>query len=75
MVPQTSLLGLNLERPLDALLQAAGMRTMTMNNAIMLNVLPALFTRAIHFVGSEAMTLWMIMIRIVKRNVWYAVGM
>jgi len=56
MSPQTSLEGLNLDIPLDVLSHAAGMRMITTNKAMMLKVLPALFTRAIHLVGNEAMT-------------------
>lgn len=68
MVPQTSLLELNLDRPNAVRSQAAGMMMITMTKAMMLNVDPALFTRAIQRVGNEAMKLWMIMRKVVSRK-------
>lgn len=68
MVPQTSLLGLNFDRPNAVRSQAAGMMIITMTSAMMLNVEPALLTSAIQRVGNEAMKLWMIMRKQVSRK-------
>lgn len=74
MSPQTALEGLKRDRPLAVRSQAAGMRMMTTTRAMMLNVLPALLTRAIQRVGIEAMQPWINIIKTVSRKVWYSVG-
>jgi hypothetical protein len=68
MSPQTALLELNLKRPNAVLSQAAGMMIRTIARAMILNVEPALFTRAIQRVGNEAMTLWISMRKTVSRK-------
>ena len=55
IVPHTSELGVNFGRPCAVRSHAAGMMIMTTIKAIILNVEPALLTRAIHLVGNDAM--------------------
>jgi hypothetical protein len=46
----------------------------TIAKAMMLKVDPALFTRAIHRVGNEAMTLWISMRKTVSRKTYLSIS-